>query len=405
MSFFSQHRLALFLTPAALATLAACTSEIIGGGAGADASTGVSTGGAPAYSSSRATGYGADTTTAASSTAEASSSSTSVTVSSSSSGASTTTSSSSSGGSSGTACADAAPEPLASGPCTSVNTACHASTSVCQAVADAHAAPSFGLRMAHLTMTAPAALTTGVVQSVFSGGVMPRAQECFLNGSATFNWLLGFDTVAGTLVTGAAKPVTDPTLGYTFVNGPVVVNGVSFAVAPVTLTAPVDATCGVTSSTGDVILPFYNDTAGSLVATLFPLRGLHFINTQVTPDHNCIGAYDTAGLQASNSCQPDATHPGFIDGGRFEAYIVLETADTVLVSPLQETLCALLTNNAAMYGATNGSGLLTCKRDGSNAIVFQGDWCSTTNAPATATCADAMRFAGSFAASGVAIDG
>jgi hypothetical protein len=267
---------------------------------------------------------------------------------------------------------------------------------VCLAVADAHAAPSFGLRVAHLTMTAPTAFTTGIVQSIFEGYATPAQQQCYLDGPATFNWLLRFDTAQGTLTTGAALPVADPTLGYAFVDGTVTLGGVDFAVAPVALSGPVDATCGLTSTTGDVNLPFYGDAAGTLM-TLIPVRSLRFFDTILTPDHNCIGAFDTENLDPSNNCQPDAQGPSFVDGGQFDGYIPLEIADTVLVPPLAESLCVVLSQGPASGGK--------CPRDASNQIVFQGDWCSATNQPATAGCADAVRFAGSFAASGILIDG
>jgi hypothetical protein len=147
-----------------------------------------------------------------------------------------------------------------------------------------------------------------------------------------------------------------------------------------------------------VWLPFFQDV-NATTFTLFPLRALRFLDTHVTPDHDCIGAFNAAGLDPANACLPDDQHPAFVDGGHFEAFISLESADTVSVPPLAESLCVLLTNNSALYGS-NGK----CTRDSNNHIVFQGDWCSATDAPATAGCADALRFAGSFAASGITIN-
>ncbi len=392
------HRLATILTPA-LTVLAACSAKIVGGGdtpgSGGDGGSTTSTasssrGGATASSSTY--GWSDTTTTVASSSSSSWAAS--------SSGATTT----SGDGGGGTACSDPTPESLPAGACTPADAVCNASTSVCLAVADAHGAASFGLRVAHLTMTSPAAFTTGIVQSIFEGYATPDQPQCNLSGPGTFSWLLGFDTAQGTLRTGAAKPASDPTLGYTFVDGPVTLGGVDFSIAPVTLTAPVDAACNVTSSSGDVILPFYGDSTGTLM-TLIPVRSLRFLDTRVTPDHNCIGAYDTAGLAPASNCLPDATHASFVDGGQFDGYISLDAADTVLVPPLSETLCVVLSQNASLYGTPEINGVSRCTRDTGNAIVFQGDWCSATNQPATATCADAVRFAGAFAASGILIDG
>jgi hypothetical protein len=43
-----------------------------------------------------------------------------------------------------------------------------------------------------------------------------------------------------------------------------------------------------------------------------------------------------------------------------------------------------------------------CKRNAQNQILFKGDLCSM-GGPATPACADALRFAGTLAASGVKI--
>ena len=56
-----------------------------------------------------------------------------------------------------------------------------------------------------------------------------------------------------------------------------------------------------------------------------------------------------------------------------------------------------------MTGNLSGTNVQACARGAGNAIVAQGNWCSKTDAPAFAGCADAMRFAGTFAASGTAI--
>jgi hypothetical protein len=43
-----------------------------------------------------------------------------------------------------------------------------------------------------------------------------------------------------------------------------------------------------------------------------------------------------------------------------------------------------------------------CARSG-GVVAFKGDWCAATNAPATATCFDAVHFVADFAASAAAI--
>lgn len=314
-------------------------------------------------------------------------------------GGTTTPTTTSSGG--GTGCSDPTDVGLPAGACTPTAAACGASTSACIATADADGAASFGLRMAQITLSKPAALTHGVVKSVFQSAAGQSLVQCNLEGSATFNWLLDFDTVAGTLTTGGAKPASDPFAGYSFVDETVTLEGSSFAIAPLTVAAPVDAACGLTSAAGDVLLPFYGNVAGSML-TIFPLRALRFFATQISPDHNCIGAFNAPGLQPGNGCAPGDSTPAFVDGGQFESFITLEDADAVPVPALGHSMCVLLSDDAAAWG-TGGSGA-KCKRDANGAITFQGDWCSATNQPAAGGCADAVRFAGSFAASGAKIN-
>jgi hypothetical protein len=299
------------------------------------------------------------------------------------------------------ACADATPVGLPAAGCTPTDPSCGASSSVCLATTHAGGAPTFGMRMAHIELTAPHPFTTGVVKSVFQSSTTPNLPLCNLGGSATFNWLLGFDTTTGTLVTGAAKPVPNPSLGYSFLQGPVPLGGLSFDIAPITLSAQLDSTCGVTTNAGDVKLPFYGDAAGNTY-TILPLRSLRFFDTHVTPDHDCIGRYDAAGLSPANGCQSDGFQPAFVDGGHFAAFIALEEADQILVGPLSETLCVLLTGDPANFGT--GGSPNKCKRDAGNQIIFHGDWCSATDQAATAGCADAVQFAGSFAAIGTKIN-
>ncbi len=277
---------------------------------------------------------------------------------------------------------------------------CGVPPSVCLATVDAHAAPSFGLRVAQLTLSAPTIFTgTGVVSGVFQQAVEERLLACNLSGAGGLNWLLAFDTANGTLTTGAATPTGNPApQPYAFLSGLLQAGSASFDVGPITLSAPVDTTCGFASSAGDVNLPIYQGGADPIA--LLPLRSLR-LQAAVTPDHNCVGAFAPSALDPANGCVPYPGQQAFTDGGSLDAHISLEEADTVFVTPLSQTLCVLLSGDPAQYG--DGQSPAHCKRGAGNAIVFQGDWCSSTDQPAAAGCADAARFAGTFAASGTAI--
>jgi hypothetical protein len=357
---------ALFLSALALAA-AACNVEIIGGGG---VGGGLGNGGS--------TSSGGVTTGASSSGSIGSSS----------------------GTSGGSACSNPAPIGLPQTACTPGNPTCDTHGSVCLATAHAHGAPVFGLRIAHFALTAPKAFTTGIVQSVFNSSTSPSLPACGVQGAASFNWIFRFDETIGSVTVGAAKPVADPSTGYAFIDGVMELGGAMFAIKPAHAKMSLDAGCGLTIGASDVDLPFFQDVNANTF-TILPMRSVTFQGVHVTPDHDCIGAYNATGLDPANACLPDETHPAFLDGGQIDAFIPLEAADLVLVPPLGQTLCVLLSGDASLYG--DGGQPQKCKRDTNGQIVFQGDWCETSNGPAQPGCANAVRFSGSFAASGVAI--
>jgi hypothetical protein len=274
------------------------------------------------------------------------------------------------------------------------------STCLAHVAQAAWATPAF--RMAQITFAKPAVFTQGVVASVLQGAVTPNDMACNLNGSGNLNWLLRFDVTAGTLTTGGAKPVASPSGPYTFDDEMISQGTNTFHVQPVTLMAPVSASCTFDSTTGDVNIPAFINGVGSS-AVVLPLHSLRLHAGTMTADHGCIGRYDAAGLDPANACQPDPTHAQFTGGASADGYMLLEETDRVVVTQLQQTLCVLLSGNAAMYGTPGPGGVQVCKRDASNTIVFHGDWCAATAQPASATCYDSVEVSATFAAQAVQI--
>lgn len=308
------------------------------------------------------------------------------------------TSASSSSGAEPMICPGAIPLP-ANDPCTP-SAACMAKIDQCLPLHDNADAPAFGLRMAGLTFTAPASLTKGLINSVIANSMTLNQPACNLNGAGTFSWLLAFDTVAGTLKTGGAMPAADPALGYSFVDQDYPVLGGKLHVGPVTLTAPLDPGCQASSSAADLNLPIYLDQ-GASDQMLIPLRQARFVKLSISGHHNCIGKYNAKGLDPSTGCVADDQNPIFLPGGQIVGLINLDQADSVIIDALGQSLCVVLSGDAATYG--NGGTPARCKRTGGK-IVFKGDWCTATNAAASAGCSDAVNFAGDFAASGVLIE-
>jgi hypothetical protein len=287
------------------------------------------------------------------------------------------------------------------GPPCSPKASCTAADKTCMGLVDNTGQTKFGLRMTELDLTSPTALTTGIVKNIAGGAVGLNIASCNLSGSATFSWLLQFDTAAMTLKTGGAKPVADPTQGYSFDTE--TLNGVN--IAPVTfnnITPDSSGSFSVTMGT-DLAIPIVLTAAGTSSIVL-PLHQARIVNGTLSSNHNCIGAYNAAGLDPTSSCNPDGTHPQFISAASLDGYMTLEEADQIMITAANESLCVLLSGNATMYGATQDGGpAQVCKRDSGGKILYQGHWCASTNSAATTTCADAEQLKGTFSAGSVKI--
>jgi hypothetical protein len=150
---------------------------------------------------------------------------------------------------------------------------------------------------------------------------------------------------------------------------------------------------------------FYPGNAASDPPTgpvVLPLRSLVTSDVVVSPSHDCIGRYDNSIFDPSVGCFPAVEGEMFVHGGHMTAFVTLEDADTINTDGLGVSLCVLLAPSVEKF--SDGIGPLEhCKRT-NGVIDFKGDWCSTTNGPATATCFDAVRFTGDFAASAAVID-
>lgn len=293
---------------------------------------------------------------------------------------STSSSSSSSGGSCGV-------EVPLQGACMP-GPACLAAGSVCLAHVDQQASPTPGFRMSQLTFDQPNAFSLNVVADVLQTGAWPADLACHLSGNGGISWLLRFDLVAGTLTTGGSLPAAAPAGPYSFVDA-------------VTTSGPLDAACVFDAGPIDLLLPIFLPVEPPEPLVL-PFRGLT-LHGQLSPRRDCIGRYNADTLDPGLDCKIDGTHPAFRDGGSFEAYFHLEDADLVPVPMLSMSLCVLLAPDTQAYGASGPQGLTVCKRDSSGKILFQGDWCSGTSAPASGGCADAVRVRGRFAAQAVQI--
>jgi hypothetical protein len=289
------------------------------------------------------------------------------------------------------------------GPSCAPAAACMVADKTCLGLTDNTGKTTFGLRMSELDVVSPMALATGGVAMQVSGAVTQNDTTCNLNGTGLFTWLLQFNTTAGTLETGGGWSA-DPTTGYSFINL------TSPAIAPITVMAPIGegGTFGPTAPQ-DLTVPIFlaAPTAAMIQANmpdltdivLLPLSQASITMGTLSTSQNCIGSYNAAGLQPSNSCDPDSTHPQFLDGGKLDGFITLANADNVNISLLMESLCVLL---AGPTYSDMKTPIAHCTKDTTTgAYLYQGNWCSTTNS--AGGCADSVSLSANFAASSVTI--
>jgi hypothetical protein len=279
----------------------------------------------------------------------------------------------------------------------------------CLGLVDNTGKTRFGLRMSEVDFTAPPSFAAGAVAQVLAGATQANHAACNLEGTATFNWLLQFDTAAHTLTTGGAKPVQDPTQGYAFDDEMITQGAHVFHVQPTTFpgVAPNAAGNFAVASGQDLIMPiFLNAQATSVV--LLPLHQARLGLGMLSCNQSCIGTYNAAALQPASSCLPDpnAAPPirQFVTNAVLDGFITLEEADAVIISSIMQTLCVLLSGNASMYGVPGPGGVTVCRRDATMQIVYQGGWCAMTNMPAISGCANSEHVAASYAASSVLIN-
>jgi hypothetical protein len=276
---------------------------------------------------------------------------------------------------------------------------CTAVDSECVALFDNKGKTTFGLRMAQLTITKPDILAGVTIGKIVSDAVRMNLQQCHLNGTGTFSWLIEFNTTTGKVRTGGALPQADPTKGYCFVDTMVG----TFHIQPIEVDAPItDGTFA--ADVGDLIVPIYLGADPGGTPITLPLHQAKLTNGSISADNNCIGKYNAEGLDPDNLCLPDPENPAFINGAGLDAYITIEEADQVEVADIGQSLCVILSGDPGTYG-DGASPIAHCKRDANDAITLEGDWCASTNSAGTADCHDAFLLGAEFAASGVEITG
>ncbi|MCC6902553.1 MAG: hypothetical protein IT377_26515 [Polyangiaceae bacterium] len=271
----------------------------------------------------------------------------------------------------------------------------------CLAKADNTGKTKWQGRLSSILVKYPESLAGEYVQtSVIDKGVSLKQPACNENGDGTFSWLFEIDSTTGKMKTGGSLPVTDPQAGACFVTLP-------GAAVPV---APIEANVTVTGNSFNakglaVNVPIFTSPTDLTNPIILPLHEVEIQATFNGDDHNCAGRFNGAELDPNDSCAPnvklDPPQRAWTPGGSLKGYITVEEADKVVIKELGQTLCVTLAGNdwkGPAKDCKSSTDWVAGKRP-------DGDWCSSTNAAATATCKDAYKLEADFSASAFKITG
>ncbi len=299
-----------------------------------------------------------------------------------------------SGGASGGACKPTAAECYVAGPDGPGN--------ACLAKAD-NTGDKYQLRVSQLVVSSPASLAAPFMQNaIITKKIDLQQSACFQSGEGEFNILFEYDTKAKTLTAGASIPqglIGPPKDGTCFAKFTDSTSGIDVAPVSVPYTVSGDT---YTASFDKVVIPIYINEAEDSYA-LLPLHKLE-VKATLSSDHDCVGSFRADQLQPP-LCGPAENDFAWNNGGSFNAYITVAEADTVDVADLGESLCVLLSGDPGTWKGTDAKH--TCKGSDqykSTGKLPVGDWCSTTNSAATASCQDAWHLETQFAASAMKIN-
>jgi hypothetical protein len=270
-----------------------------------------------------------------------------------------------------------------------INEARCGTASTCLPLSNNKGKDVWDLRLRKLKVVSPPGLAEKFIQDVVVGrNIDLNASECGDRGTGSFSWLIRVDTKARTLITGGAPPSADPfDLGYCFANDST--NGVAFGPSTVGITIEGNKITP-TGNFPKLNIPIYVDGDPNNIL-LLPISNGNFRDLTISEDGNCIGSFNTMGMNATCD-ELRGTCAKWKTAGSVVGFITLEEADKVILKDLENrTLCGYLTGNTTSKG---------CKREGS-VITAKGDYCSVTSS--AGGCGDSYWLAATFAASAVKI--
>lgn len=257
-------------------------------------------------------------------------------------------------------------------------------------------------RITQITVKSPQKLAEQFVQEqIVDNGIFLDQPQCRESGEGTFTWLFEFNKTTGKLKTGGSLPVTDPKAGGCWLQ----MTTASLPIAPIEVDVALDPDgLGFSASGIDVFVPIFSSPTNTTNPIILPLHAVELQGKWNDTSHNCIGKHNGPELDPLLDCFPDTPNGQrlWTGGATLKGYITIDEADQVFIEDLGSTLCVFLAGVASWKGTSDDCKTSTKWMNGERP---DGDWCSTTNAPADATCKDAWRLEASFSASAFKING
>jgi hypothetical protein len=256
-------------------------------------------------------------------------------------------------------------------------------------------------RLTSIDVKAPAKLASQLVQTaVIDKGISLHQPNCNENGDGTFTWLYEIDSTAKTIKTGGALPITDPSQGACYVK----MTSGTINIAPITAPVTIDAD-GKTFHAKDIDVNVPIFLTATDLELILPLHKVTLDATFSDNAHDCIGHYNGPDLDPANSCLPDTKlippQRAWTTNAQLAGFITIDEADLVFVKELATSLCVLI----AGQDWKGPDGYCKSSTKWTGGAKPDGDWCSTTNAAADASCKDAWQLRGDFSAAGFKVTG
>lgn len=271
----------------------------------------------------------------------------------------------------------------------------------CMAKADFSAGDVTRLRMASHQVKSPSELAAPFMQdTVITKKSALFEPECNLNGFGQFNFLLEVDTAQKQLTLGGGVPqkLVGPSLDGTCwaeLTDPVSSLKVERKTASYT-----EAADGTLKAELDFfVMPIFTEDLVDKYA-LVPLHEVT-LSAKLSADKNCVGRYASEKLSTDSSCEPPEGEFAWEPAGRYEGYITVAEADSVMVYSLGKTLCVVLTGDPTKWEGTDHD----CKSSEAfkSGGLPKGDWCAATNS--AGGCEDSWKLVIDFAAQAIEIGG